>query len=325
MPDVMNEEVEALLDQCEAFEELQPRELLALAERALLIAREQDKKMAIARALRSRGRALMLLGETRPSVDSMSEALTLFEELNVPPQIAGIHGFLGVLYQSRAEFGLALRHFGTALQLFVELKNENAIASTYLNIGNIHYAMEHLDLAMQQYRKAMQIYESTHQEQGVGICLVNLRDINTRRGEHELGLHYSQRALDIFQRLRLPLNIALTHCALACTYRFKGEYSNAKLEISAAVDISEREGYQAVLGRAILESGRLHFAEGDLDRALECYQQARQIAQQLENRYLEIDALEELCTLEMSQGRQEQLEAYREQLQAIDGYRARNR
>jgi tetratricopeptide (TPR) repeat protein len=156
-----------------------------------------------------------------------------------------------------------------ALELAEGLGDRRAIANTYFQASLIAQRQGHYVLSRNYAQRAKELYQELNDERNVGRLLLMFGGLTLMLGDEERAVEHLKasyaRALDSDS----PADAAQALEGIARVHLNRGEYDQAdELARQALELIQDREDYlyevsasQLVLGRALLERGRLDEAE----------------------------------------------------------------
>jgi tetratricopeptide (TPR) repeat protein len=297
----------------EAFREARPRvdetgavslEVRALSGEAWALQESGDVRAAIDLLQRARGLAeraefsdvdradvLFRLGVCRYKLSSTSTAIALFGEALDLAERSGLPCDLlrSDILQRRSRCHRRLRDYVAAhddveraLELAQDLGDRGAIANAYFQASLVSQRQGHYVLSRSYAQRAKELYQQLNDERNVGRLLLMLGGLTLLLGDEEHAVEHLKasysRALDTDS----PADAAQALEGIARVHLNRGEYDQADdLARKALALLQGREDYlhevcpsQLVLGRALMERGRLEEAE-------ECFRAADAAAEQL--------------------------------------------
>ncbi len=238
-----------------------------------------------------RADVLFRLGVCRYKLSSISTAVALFDEAFELAERSGLPcGLLrSDVLQWRSRCRRRLRDYVAAhddveraLELAQDLGDRAAIARAYFQASLITQRQGHYVLSRNYAQRAKELYQSVNDERNVGRLHLMLGGLTLLLGDEahaveHLKASYS-RALDADS----PADAAQALEGIARVHLNRGEYDQAdELARQSLALLQGREDYlhevspsQLVLGRALLERGRLEEAE-------ECFRAADAAAEQM--------------------------------------------
>jgi tetratricopeptide (TPR) repeat protein len=224
--------------------------------------------------LSSNGTALALLGE----------ALSLAERSGLPCDLlrADILGWRSRCHRRQRDYVAAHEDVERALELAQELGDRRAIANTYFQASMIAQREGHYILSRNYAQRARELYQELNDERNVGRLLLNLGGLTLLLGDEDQAVEYLKASIARALEADSPADAAQAFEGLAQVHLRRNEYDEAEeLARKALVLLEGREDFldevcpsQLVLGRALMERGRL-------DEAEECFRAADAAAEQL--------------------------------------------
>jgi tetratricopeptide (TPR) repeat protein len=261
------------------------RDSLALLQRAREIAERPEHSDV------DRADVLFRLGVCRWQLSSIATAISLFDEALLLAERSGFPCDLlraDILqYRSRChrrhrDYVAAREDVELALELAEGLGDRGAIANTYFQASLIAQRQGHYLLSRNYAQRAKELYQELNDERSVGRLLLMFGGLTLMLGDEERAVEHLKasyaRALDTDS----PADAAQALEGIARVHLNRGEYDQADALARQALElIRDREDYlyevsasQLVLGRALLERGRL-------DEAEECFRAADAAGEQL--------------------------------------------
>ena len=279
-------------------------ELRALVGEAWALMQHGEVRDAIALLLRARDLAegselsdvdradvLFRLGVCRYKLSSVStavalfgEALTLAEHSGLPCDLlrADILGWRSRCHRRQRDYVAAREDVERALELSQDLGDRRAIANTYFQASMIAQRQGHWVLSRNYAQRARELYHELNDERNVGRLLLNLGGLTLLLGDEDQAVEHLKASFAQALEADSPGDAAQALGGLATVHLRRGEYDEADELARKALDLLEgREDFldevcpsQLVLGRALMERGRL-------DEAEECFRAADASAEQL--------------------------------------------
>ena len=238
-----------------------------------------------------RADVLFRLGVCRYKLSSISTAVSLFDEAFALAERSGLPcGLLrSDVLQWRSRCRRRLRDYVAArddveraLELAQDLGDRAAIARAYFQASLIAQRQGHYVLSRSYAQRAKELYQQVNDERNVGRLHLMLGGLTLLLGDEEHAVEHLKasysRALDADS----PADAAQALEGIARVHLNRGEYDQAdELARKSLALLQGREDYlhevspsQLVLGRALLERGRL-------DEAEECFREADAAAEQM--------------------------------------------
>jgi tetratricopeptide (TPR) repeat protein len=234
---------------------------------------------------------LYRLAVCRYKLSSVSTAIALFDEALSLAERSSLPCDLlrSDILQRRSRCHRRLRDYVAAhddveraLELAQDLGDRAAIANAYFQASLVSQRQGHYVLSRSYAQRAKELYQQLNDERNVGRLLLMLGGLTLLLGDEEHAVEHLKasysRALDTDS----PADAAQALEGIARVHLNRGEYDQAdELARKALALLQGREDYlhevcpsQLVLGRALMERGRLEEAE-------ECFRAADAAAEQL--------------------------------------------
>ena len=238
-----------------------------------------------------RAEVVFRLGVCRYKLSSISTAVALFDEALALAERSGLP--CGVLrsdilqWRSRCrrrarDYVAARDDVQLALELAQDTGDRASIANAYFQASLIAQRQGHYVLSRSYAQRAKELYQQVNDERNVGRLHLMLGGLTLLLGDEEHAVEHLKasysRALDADS----PADAAQALEGLARIHLNRGEYDQADDLARKALDLLQgREDYlhevspsQLVLGRALMERGRL-------DEAEDCFRAADAAAEQM--------------------------------------------
>jgi tetratricopeptide (TPR) repeat protein len=218
------------------------------------------------------------------AVALFGEALALAERSGLPCDLlrADILGWRSRCHRRQRDYVAAHEDVERALELAQDLGDRRAIANTYFQASHIAERQGHWVLSRNYAQRAKELYQELNDEQNVGRLLLMLGGLTLLLGDEEQAVDHLKASFARALETDSSADAAQALGGLATVHLRRGEYDQAdELARKALALLEGREDYlhevcpsQLVLGRALLERGRLEEAE-------ECFRAADAAAEQL--------------------------------------------
>ncbi len=238
-----------------------------------------------------RADVLYRLAVCRYKLSSISTAIALFDEALSLAERSGLPCDLlrSDILQRRSRCHRRLRDYVAAhddveraLELAQDMGDREAIANAYFQASLVAQRQGHYVLSRSYAQRAKELYHQLNDERNVGRLLLMLGGLTLLLGDEDNAVEHLKasysRALDTDS----PADAAQALEGIARVHLNRGEYDQADSLARNALELLQgREDYlhevcpsQLVLGRALMERGRL-------DEAEECFRAADAAAEQL--------------------------------------------
>ena len=226
------------------------------------------------------------LSSIASAVALFSEALKLAEGSGLPCDLlrSEILGWRSRCYRRQRDLEAAREDVERALELAQSLDDHRTMANVYFQASLVSERMGHWVLARSYAERAKAYYEQLNDERNVGRLLNNLGGLNFQLGKPERAVEDLKSAYAVLLDKGSDAEAANVVSSLAHVHLMTGQVESAEKEARHALELLEgREDFlldiaptQLVLGRSLMEQGRL-------DEAQEMLHTAEASAEQLES------------------------------------------
>ena len=226
------------------------------------------------------------LSSIASAVSLFSEALKLAEGSGLPCDLlrSEILGWRSRCYRRQRDLEAAREDVERALELAQSLDDHRTMANVYFQASLVSERMGHWVLARSYAERAKAYYEQLNDERNVGRLLNNLGGLNFQLGKPERAVEDLKSAYTVLLDKGSDAEAANVVSSLAHVHLMTGQVESAEKEARHALELLEgREDFlldiaptQLVLGRSLMEQGRL-------DEAHDMLRTAEASAEQLES------------------------------------------
>lgn len=208
---------------------------------------------------------------------------TIREALLVVPETdnrrAVLRQQLGNVLKDLGRHPEAAPHFEAALAVFREVGDEMKIAEMYQNLGVISSEEKDYDDALSLTEQALRLYEKQGRQYFQAMAHQNLAAAWLEKGEHDKALEVYEEALRIMETYDGQAGIASICRSIGVVYSEQGKLAEAGQWFRRALEIYLASGSPDERGLAWFDYGSTALKSGDLNEALEYYNQAEKAYQ----------------------------------------------
>ena len=148
------------------------------------------------------GRIRHSMGMNAEAVQYLTEALTLFKTLQMPQLQAMVQREMGLIYASVGDTSKALDSYKNALSLMRANEYQREAAYLLTYIGKIHEELKETDRAAQYYRDALPLSQQSSDPAGEALIRNNLAHLERDRGNLSQAKQHLEAALAIVESQR---------------------------------------------------------------------------------------------------------------------------
>ena len=231
-----------------------------------------------------RAQVLFRMGVCRYHLSSMasavglfSEALQLAEVSHLPCDLlrSEVLGWRSRCYRRQRDLEAAREDVERALELAQALDDHRTMANVYFQASMVAERMGHWVLARSYAERSKAYYEQLNDERNVGRLLNNLGALNFQLGKPDKAVEDLKSAYRVLLDQGSEAEAGNVVSSLAHVHLMTGQVESAEKEARHALELlGDREDFlfdiaptQLVLGRALLEQGRLDEAQETLNAA----------------------------------------------------------
>jgi transcriptional regulator with XRE-family HTH domain len=228
------------------------------------------------------------LSSISTAVSLLSSALELADRSGLPCDLlrGDILDWRSRCYRRQRDWQAAREDVERALELAEAAHDLRAAAQAYFQASLVAEREGHWLLARTYAERARGYYEELEDRANVGRLLNNLGGLNFSLGHPERAVELLKNAYDVALEVGDEPEAGLAMCSLAQVHLDVSEAALAEDEASKALTLfGDRPDYlqgigtaQLVLGRALLEQGRLKEAEGILGAADKSFEQLSSVS-----------------------------------------------
>jgi transcriptional regulator with GAF, ATPase, and Fis domain/tetratricopeptide (TPR) repeat protein len=251
-------------------------EALEAFEANLRFCRDASRGMEEAAAHNNLGIVFLRRGEYERAESAYQAALDRFEALHDPAGRAFGYQNLGVLHHERADYARALEAYHRGLAGFKRVGNKTQLTNTAINLGNLYLSVGDLSRAERLISFALDIASELSMPLLSAYGYNLLGETLCAAGRWDAARVYLDRAQNLFdevgnRRLMAEVRLNMARLWLATG---KPEKADAALRRVEANVFDER--VPKIAGQACLLRAELSFGTGELDKAGEGYEWARE-------------------------------------------------
>jgi tetratricopeptide (TPR) repeat protein len=272
----------------EAWAQLQEGDAREAVE-LLLVARELAEGPQFSDV--DRADLLFRLGVCRYKLSSIATAVSLFDEAltlagssGLPCDLlrADILGWRSRCRRRQRDFEMAREDVEAALELAQGVDDRRVVANTYFQAALVAERMGHWVVSRNYAHQAKALYQELNDERNVGRLMLNLGGLQLLLGKPDQAIEHLKASFALAVEAESQPDAAQALGSLATVHLALADYDAADESARKALELLEgRDDFpdevgqsQLVLGRALLERGRL-------DEAGECFEAADAVFEQM--------------------------------------------
>jgi tetratricopeptide (TPR) repeat protein len=264
-------------------------------------AREAIEVLQVARELTElqgfsdidRADVLFRLGCCRYRISSIPTAIGLFDEAlglaersGLPCDLlrARILAWRSRCRRRQADFEAAREDVERAIELAQAMDDPRVVAGTYFQASLVAEKMGHWVLARQYAQQAKAIYQELNDERNTGRLMLNLGGLQLLLGHPEQAIDHLTASFALAVEAGSPPDAAQALGSLAAVHEHLGDHEAADEHARKALALLEgRDDFLDEIGQSSLVLGRSLMERGRLDEAEQCFRAADSAFEQMES------------------------------------------
>lgn len=179
------------------------------------------------------------LGEVQKARDYYGQALPLWRKTGDPFGISYSLTKLGLLYQRSGDLDKALDHYNQALPLALKAKHKNIQSQILSGLGVVYLHSGKTKEAVNYLEQGLALQREIEERQGEAYSIFNIGECYFAQNEPQRALEQYLAALEINQRIGSRASEAMVRYRIANVERDRGNFSEARKQIEAALAIIE--------------------------------------------------------------------------------------
>jgi serine phosphatase RsbU (regulator of sigma subunit)/Tfp pilus assembly protein PilF len=193
----------------------------------------------------------------------LSKNISKSRQLYFKEQKAAANNIIGIFYEDRGVYPLALKFHTQSLKIRTELKDELAMASSYNNLGILYTDFGDTSLAFMYYRKAIKIWEKHEDYKGLGNVYSNVGLVYTNNKLFDKALTYYNKGLVNFTKAVDSIGIGLIYFNIATTNVKQNNLDTARHYFMECLEINTRLNYHDRVSSCLSQLAYLENLEGE--------------------------------------------------------------
>ncbi len=238
------------------------------------------------------------------------KARGIFMELGSQNALAYNSCNLARIHLEMLLFFEALKYYQEAIGIFQKLANDQGFALSLLGLGTVYRGICQFSEAKKNFAKARTLYSKLKIKDHIGWCLLNEAAILRIEGDDERAMDYNKKANQCFFSMKKNDGIAwglfqIGQIMLERGYPIKS-WESLREALNLHKDIYNHKG----IGWGENELGKAYYELGELDRAKDHYQYAKNFAEQYGIDPLKIEVEKNLSNQEIDEGNLQRAHKY---------------
>ena len=214
------------------------------------------------------------------------EALELAERSGLPSDLlrARILAWRSRCRRRQTDYEAAREDVERAIELAQAMDDPRVVAGTYFQASLVAEKMGHWVLARQYAQQAKAIYQELNDERNTGRLMLNLGGLQLLLGHPEQAIDHLTASFALAVEAGSQPDAAQALGSLAAVHEHVGNHEAADEHARKALELLEgREDFLDEIGQSNLVLGRSLLERGRLDEAEECFRAADRAFEQMES------------------------------------------
>ena len=202
------------------------------------------------------------------------EILKISEKTGYIKGLTWGYNLLGAVARSRADFKLALKHYGKSLEMLEVMNDSLGVAKLNNNIGEIYRLQGVYPTALSYYLKSLAMLELLNKPKYVATSMNNIAIIYRYQKNYAKALEYNMRSLAIREKLKIKSEIADSYDNIGIIYYEQKKYAEAIKNISKSLTLKIEAKDTAGIASSYNNISNVYSESGNLAKGLEYQQKA---------------------------------------------------
>ena len=223
-----------------------------------------EKKLRIAVKEKTRGEIFHQLGNMYYDLDSKralgyyDSALTLRKKTEDIQGIANTSNNIGLIYEERGNYKMALEYFSESLQNHIDIGNEKDIAEVKNNISLAYHGLGLYDNELENCTEALKYFEKAGDERNMGKALNNIGRAFCSKEIYDSAIVYQKRAYEQFKKIDDISEMAKTLNNIGAAYYQLKVLDEAEKYLKSSLDIQSTSGSTKEEANAFINLGLIY-------------------------------------------------------------------
>lgn len=235
-----------------------------------------------ARALNNMGGVLIDVGDYSGAIAATTEALEIYQRLDEPKGVANSLANLGGLWILSGDPTGAIKIVTEALALNRRLQEPNGQANALMELGRAYSLTGRYSEAAEALTESLALYQDLNQANGQANVLTLLGIVRYLTGDYQGATNNLTSALHLYQSLNRVIGQANALTQLGTVRRLTGDHDGAFVDLEEAMRLYRKSGIRGSEAAALHHHAAALAASGRVDQALQQYREALRMNRELE-------------------------------------------
>lgn len=229
----------------------------------------------------TRGMLFAETGNSEETERAYSRALEIYNSLDDELAAARVIVWRALFWRLQGRYREAIQACDDVLETLRRHGAQTDEARAYRILGSAHALLGDISRGAKELEQALKLYEALHDEVRVAWLHHDIGTYLRLQGDPSAEGHYAT-ALDYWRRTRNLVGEAMTLNSIGVGQHQAGDLERARTTLEQACALAHHSGNRRNEAFALTSLGDVYRDQGELARALEAYQAARSIAEQVD-------------------------------------------
>lgn len=209
-----------------------------------------------------------------------AQARSLADRLGKKQEKAWALYYTGYALYNQGKYDVTLETLLEALLLFEAVLDNHGVGHTLNDLGNIYKRQGQYETAIDYYRKSLTTFQVAQDNEGIVLELCNMGATYRLSGQHDESLQYSQRGLHLADSLGYTYGRTFAKANIGFYYLHTKDYNQAERFFEEALELANAERNEKYISQMSYTLGIVAAHKKNFARALEYAERGSAIAQQ---------------------------------------------
>ena len=280
----------------------QPDSAFYLAQLQYDLAKVNNNKLPMARALSIQGSSSYIQSNYLLAIDYYKRSLKIYQSMSNKKGIASIYNNLGSTYETLSNYNKAIDYFQKSLKIKKDINDIKGVAASLGNMGNVYFELGEIEKAIDYLERSLNICEDLNDKQGIAIALENKGVIHAQLGNNKKAQDNFQQALDIYDKIEDNQGKGIALNAIGTIYFELGNYDIAleyyQFALSLFMEVDDKES----IAKSYLVIGKIYFERSDYPKASDFFEKGLVLLTEIGNEKEKTELLNEIAKIYRSKG-----------------------
>ena len=233
-------------------------------------------------AYRKLGDNYLFLNRHNDAFNALFNSRFIFQAAKESLHLADTFGRIGSIYRTLGDFDKALENLLGSIQALEGTVQKRKLAIAYNNTAIVYKDLERFDDAIAMHLKSLNLKKELGYERGQIYSHNNLGETFRLKGERDKAQFHLDKAKALAEKLNNQALLGSNYLYRARMAIEVGEYGRALSFLDTAMAIYKTRKSQSRIADASVEYGHIYLIKKDFVRSEFFYNQAKEIAQEIE-------------------------------------------